>query len=127
MTTTTPEQIAQEFTRAAPIGTPCLYYPSKPFDRSKAVETTIRSEAWALGSGQVVVCCAGMPGGKSIEHIAFAPPSRELAIAAAEFMSAMLEDRHQVAPGVQNPLALMTHQWAAKERLDKALAAVCAS
>lgn len=70
----TPEMIAEQFALSAPIGTPCLYYPTKPFDRAKAVATKIRSAPWVLGHGAIVVAVEGMTGGKSIEHIAFAPP-----------------------------------------------------
>lgn len=67
----TPEMIAAQFAAQAPIGTPCLYYPTTPFDRSKAVLTRIRSEPWVLGHGAVVVAVEGRAGGVSIEHIAF--------------------------------------------------------
>jgi hypothetical protein len=76
----TPEMIAEQFALSAPIGTPCLYYPTKPFDRSKAVATRIRSAPWVLGCGIVVVAVEGMTGGKSIEHIAFAPPATQFDI-----------------------------------------------
>lgn len=66
-----PEMIAKNFAIAAPIGTDCLYFPTKPFDRSQAIKTKIRSKPWILGSGAIVVAIECMSGGKSIEHIAF--------------------------------------------------------
>lgn len=66
-----PEEIARRFSGYAPIGTPCVYFPLKPFDRSEAVKTRIRSEPWVLGHGAVVVAIEGRTGGVSIEHIAF--------------------------------------------------------
>lgn len=67
----TPEYAAEGFAARAPIGTPCIYYPLKPFDRSEAVKTRIRSEPWVLGHGAVVVAIEGRAGGVSIEHIVF--------------------------------------------------------
>lgn len=73
----TPEAIAEQFAAQAPIGTPCVYYPIKPFDRSEAVTTRIRSEPWVLGHGAVVVAIEGRAGGVSIEHIAFEGERRD--------------------------------------------------
>jgi hypothetical protein len=67
----TPETIAANFAADAPIGTPCLYYPTKPFRRGEAIETHIRSAPWVLGHGAVVVMIEGRTGGVSIEHIRF--------------------------------------------------------
>jgi hypothetical protein len=70
--------MAEQFALSAPIGTACLYFPTKPFDRSKAVSTKIRSAPWVLGHGAVVVAVETIRGGVSIEHIAFdAPPLPE--------------------------------------------------
>lgn len=69
-----PEMIASEFALRAPIGTPCLYFPVKPFDRKEAVSTKIRSTPWVLGHGAVVVAIEGKAGGVSIEHLAFEQP-----------------------------------------------------
>lgn len=65
----TPETAAKRFALSAPVGTECVYYPSKPFDGSKGIETRVRSEPWILGSGHIVVKLDGMAGGRSIEHI----------------------------------------------------------
>ncbi len=71
----TPEDVCARFAAAAPIGTPCIYFPAKPFDRAKAIESKIRSAPWALGHGAVVVAIEGKAGGVSIDHIAFDVPS----------------------------------------------------
>jgi hypothetical protein len=67
----TPEMIAADFAADAPIGTPCLYYPTQPFRRVDAIETRIRSAPWVLGHGAVVVAVEGRAGGVLIEHIRF--------------------------------------------------------
>ncbi|NEV75622.1 hypothetical protein DYI24_00830 [Rhodopseudomonas sp. BR0C11] len=67
----TPEMIRDQFAAQAPIGTPCLYFPVRPFDRKDALATKIRSEPWILGHGAVVVAIEGRTGGVCIEHIAF--------------------------------------------------------
>lgn len=67
----TPEEAVAKFAARAPVGTPCVYYPIKPFDRSEAVQTRIRSEPWILGHGAVVVMIEGRAGGVSVEHIKF--------------------------------------------------------
>lgn len=59
----------QEFAAAAPIGTQCTYYPTKPFAADEAIHSTIRSKPWTLGHGAVVVAIEGRAGGVSIEHI----------------------------------------------------------
>lgn len=73
--TLTPEMIAADFAKAAPIGTECLYYPLKPFIRANAQRTKIRSQPWVLGHGAVVVKVEGRAGGVLIEHIAFETPA----------------------------------------------------
>jgi hypothetical protein len=67
----TPDEISAQFAARAPIGTPCIYYPLKPFDRGDGVNTRIRSEPWVLGHGAVVVAIEGRAGGVSIEHLVF--------------------------------------------------------
>ena len=67
----TPEMICAQFAAQAPIGTPCRYYPVKPFDARDAIDSKIRSEPWVLGHGAVVVAIEGKAGGVSIEHIVF--------------------------------------------------------
>lgn len=64
------EARAAEFAKGFPVGTPCIYFPTKPFNRAEAVETKIRSEPWVLGHGAVVVAVEGTAGGKLIDHIA---------------------------------------------------------
>ena len=71
----TPEMIATDFAKAAPVGTECLYFSVKPFDRTKALKTKIRSAPWVLGHGAVVVAVEGKAGGVSIGHIAFDVPA----------------------------------------------------
>lgn len=58
---------AEQFNQKYPIGTAFKYYPIKglpDFD-----ETATRSEAWALGHGDVVVKVEGRTGGVLIEHL----------------------------------------------------------
>lgn len=56
-----------EFTASFPIGTPVLYRPIA--DDPHAEHATIRSEAWALGHGAVVVKITGRAGGVLVSHI----------------------------------------------------------
>lgn len=64
-----PETLARNFARLAPIGTPCRYYPVLPCGEDDFHESTIRSEPWVLGHGDVVVAIDGFTGGKSIKHV----------------------------------------------------------
>lgn len=58
-----PEQFSAKF----PIGTEVKYF---PFANERNYERVrIRSEAWRLGHGQVVVKITGRAGGVCIEHI----------------------------------------------------------
>lgn len=61
---------AAEFAKGFPVGTPCVYFPTKPFNRAEAVESKIRSEPWVLGHGAAVVAIEGKAGGVLLEHIA---------------------------------------------------------
>lgn len=61
----------EQFAERAPIGTPCTYYPVKPFRVEEALHTRIRSEPWALGHGQIMVKVEGKAGGVAIEHLVF--------------------------------------------------------
>ena len=59
---------ADEFNASFPVGTPVTYYPIIG-ERRTWVDTKTRSEAWALGSGRVVVLIEGRAGGVAIEAI----------------------------------------------------------
>ena len=61
------EQKARTFTDLFPVGTPVEYLPV--IGRSESRKTQIRSEAWVLGSGEVVVKVEGIASGVSIKHI----------------------------------------------------------
>lgn len=55
---------------AHPVGTEVRYWPVYPPTCSVApIDTTTRSEAWALGDGSVVVCVVGRSGGVHLSHI----------------------------------------------------------
>lgn len=58
---------ADQFTRAYPTGTPAKYWPVKGDNRF--IETAIRSEAWTLGHGAVVVKVEGVTGCVDISHL----------------------------------------------------------
>lgn len=64
-----PELIASRFSDANPIGTPCRYYSIK--GEPEFIETAIRSKAWVLGHGAVVVKVDNITGGVSIGHLKF--------------------------------------------------------
>lgn len=57
-----------DFSAAFPIGTPIRYFPISG-TISCAIDSEIASEAWALGSGHVVVKIAAKSGGVSIMHV----------------------------------------------------------
>lgn len=58
-----------EFRHLFPVGTPCIYYPIRPFSRDQRVHSKIRSEPWVLGHGAIVVAIEGKKGGVLIDHI----------------------------------------------------------
>lgn len=61
---------AEEFNALYPIGTPVRYWPVLGVPGvNESVETKTRSEAWALGHGDVVVKIEGRTGGCYIEHM----------------------------------------------------------
>ena len=65
---------AESWNAAHPIGTAVRYwhvYP--PVDGVPPVDTTTRSEAWALGDGSVVVLVVGKTGGVHLAHIEVLP------------------------------------------------------
>lgn len=64
------EARAAAFAEGFPIGTPCIYFPTVPFNRAEAVETKIRSAPWVLGHGAPVVAIEARSGGVLIDHIA---------------------------------------------------------
>ena len=58
----------KQFSEKFPIGKTVKYFPLS--DEEKFEESTIRSEPWTLGHGQIVVKIAGRTGGVCIDHIA---------------------------------------------------------
>lgn len=57
-----------------PVGTPVRYWPVLPPTRSAPpFDTTTRSEAWTLGSGDVVVLVVGRTGGVRLSHVETLP------------------------------------------------------
>lgn len=64
---------ADEFTKAYPTGTPAKYWPVK--GENRFIETAIRSDAWALGHGAVVVKVEGVTGCVDIGHLVLPEPT----------------------------------------------------
>lgn len=61
---------AESWNAAYPIGTAVRYWPIyPPMDGIPPVDTTTRSEAWALGDGSVVVLVVGRSGGVCLSHV----------------------------------------------------------
>ena len=58
---------AKEFTERHPVGERVRYYPIAGEGSSSV--TRIRSAAWTLGHGAVVVKVEGVAGGVSIDHL----------------------------------------------------------
>lgn len=58
---------AARFTERHPIGTPVRYWPGLRKGEGRA--STIRSRAWVMGGGHVVVKVDGYPGGISLTHV----------------------------------------------------------
>lgn len=56
-----------DFTAEFPIGTPVIFRPI--IDDPHVEHATIRSEAWALGHGAVVVMITGRAGGVLVSHL----------------------------------------------------------
>lgn len=57
-----------------PPGTAVRYWPIYPaIDSCPPVDTTTRSEAWALGDGTVVVLIEGHTGGVALSHVEVIP------------------------------------------------------
>jgi len=66
-----PDMTAEAFTAKYPVGTACRYYPIA--GDSTHDKTHIRSEAWRLGHGAVVVKIEGRRGGVDINHLVMEP------------------------------------------------------
>lgn len=61
---------AVSWNTAHPVGTAVRYWPIyPPIEGVPPVDTTTRSEAWALGDGSVVVLIEGKAGGVHLSHI----------------------------------------------------------
>lgn len=58
---------AERFTRTHPVGTPVRYWPV--LGRPDFEDTKIRSEAWALWRGTIVVKIEGRTAGVPIGHL----------------------------------------------------------
>jgi hypothetical protein len=63
---------ADEWNAKYPVGTSVCYYPVMKPGIADCAVTKTRSEAWTLGSGDVVVMLENMSGGKSIDHLTIA-------------------------------------------------------
>lgn len=64
---------AESWNAAYPVGTRVRYWPVYPPHGIPPVDTTTRSEAWALGDGSVVVLIAGKSGGVWLSHVEVLP------------------------------------------------------
>jgi hypothetical protein len=60
---------AEDATLLFPVGTKVKYFPI--FGEPNYEQTEIRSEAWALGHGELVIKIEGRSGGVSISHLEF--------------------------------------------------------
>jgi hypothetical protein len=58
---------AKAFTAANPVGTLVRFWPGVRAGEGR--ESAIRSDAWALLSGHVIVCVEAYPGGIDIGHV----------------------------------------------------------
>lgn len=58
-----------------PVGTPVVYYSTKPFRHDQAFHSKTRSPAWVLANGEPVVQIGGKAGGLSLEHVIPKEPS----------------------------------------------------
>lgn len=60
---------AEDASNMFPVGTKVKYYPI--LDENHYEESEIRSEAWELGHGELVVKIKGRTGGVSVSHLEF--------------------------------------------------------
>jgi hypothetical protein len=60
---------AEDASNMFPIGTKVKYFPI--FGDDEFDETEIRSEAWALGNGELVIEVEGRAGGVAISHLEY--------------------------------------------------------
>ena len=58
---------ADDASKMFPVGTRVKYFPI--FGEDKHEEAEIRSEAWALGHGELVIKITGRAGGVAISHL----------------------------------------------------------
>jgi hypothetical protein len=65
--TPSPQETADAFTAAHPIGTPVLFWPGER--RGPGRRSAIRTPAWVLGHGAVVVSVDGYSGGINLTHV----------------------------------------------------------
>lgn len=61
------DMTVDEFNARYPVGSAMRYYPIR--GEAGNIETKTRSEAWALGHGEVVVKIEGRTGGCCISHM----------------------------------------------------------
>lgn len=69
------EMNEEEFSNKYPVGTPIRYHPV--IGQERVVDAAIRSEAWRLDSGSIVVKITGRAGGVSIRAIEPTPEGAE--------------------------------------------------
>ena len=68
------EHTAESWNAAYPIGTAVRYWPIyPPIDSVPHVDTTTRSDAWALGDGSAVVLVEGRFGYVHLSHVEVLP------------------------------------------------------
>lgn len=60
---------AEDASNMFPIGTEVKYFPI--FGEDKYEKTKVRSDAWALGHGELVIKVNGRAGGVAISHLEF--------------------------------------------------------
>lgn len=60
---------AEQASKMFPVGTKVKYFPISNEDKFE--ETEIRSKAWALGHGELVIKVDGRAGGVAISHLEY--------------------------------------------------------
>lgn len=64
-----PKISVEQWNARCPVGTPVRYHPIWPPGTVAHVDTKTRSEAWALGGGEVVAKIEGKAGGVCVSHL----------------------------------------------------------
>jgi hypothetical protein len=102
---------AESWNAAYPVGTRVRYWPVYPPHGIPPVDTTTRSEAWALGDGSAVVLIAGKSGGVWLSHVEVLP--EPLAEARVTELEERLEVPSDVNDAFQEFVEVMSERFGA--------------